>query len=84
MQYHDRQGQHVRMSFEDRAVSPEWQTLRRLPLVVAMAYGPSKLAAIKGALAGRLVHGLVTDRATAELLLAQPGESNLASPRGNT
>lgn len=71
MRYFDAEGRHVRMSFEDRAVSPEWETLRRLPLVVAMAYGPSKLAAIKGALAGRLVQGLVTDRATAELLLAE-------------
>jgi DNA-binding transcriptional regulator LsrR (DeoR family) len=70
MRYFDAEGKHVRMSFEDRAVSLDWKPLRRLPMVIGMAFGPAKLAAMRGAIAGRLVQGLVTDRATAEALLA--------------
>jgi DNA-binding transcriptional regulator LsrR (DeoR family) len=38
--------------------------------VTALAKGSKKLAAIRGALAGRIVNALVTDEATAEALLA--------------
>ena len=38
-------------------------------LTVAAALGPSKVAAIKAALTGRLVNGLITDEATARALL---------------
>ncbi len=38
--------------------------------VIGIARGPDKVAAIAGALAGRLINGLITDEATAEALLA--------------
>ncbi|EAR50335.1 putative transcriptional regulator [Oceanicola granulosus HTCC2516] len=38
--------------------------------VIAVALGPAKVAAIRAALLGRLVNGLITDEATAEALLA--------------
>ncbi len=37
--------------------------------VIAVAAGPSKVAALRGALAGRIINGLVTDEATATALL---------------
>ena len=41
--------------------------------VIALAKGRRKLPAIRAALAGGLVNGLITDEATAEALLAEPG-----------
>ena len=38
-------------------------------LVIGVAAGPSKVAALRGALKGRIVNGLVTDEATAQALL---------------
>ncbi len=69
MRYYDAAGAYVPMSFEDQTVSLEWDRIRRLPFVVAVAFGPGKIAAIAGALAGGIIHGLVTDRWTAEALL---------------
>lgn len=40
--------------------------------VIAIAAGPTKIAAIRGALTGRLVNGLITDEPTARALLADP------------
>lgn len=37
--------------------------------IIAAAKGPSKAAAIKGAIKGRLIHGLITDEKTAKALL---------------
>ena len=37
--------------------------------VIGLAAGPAKVAAVRAALRGRLVNGLITDEATAELLL---------------
>jgi DNA-binding transcriptional regulator LsrR (DeoR family) len=70
MRYYDAAGRYIPMSFEDKTISLEWEKIRALPFVVAMAFGPEKLDAIAGALAGRIIHGLVTDRWTAEALLS--------------
>ena len=69
MRYFDARGRHVPVSFEDRILSLEWKRIRELPFVVGIACGPSKLEAIRGAVHGRIIHALVTDRATAEALL---------------
>jgi DNA-binding transcriptional regulator LsrR (DeoR family) len=42
---------------------------RQRATVIALAKGPKKLRAIRSALAGRLVNGVITDEATAEALL---------------
>jgi DNA-binding transcriptional regulator LsrR (DeoR family) len=49
------------------ASAPLRQATKRLMIGVAM--GPSRRAALRGALAGQLISGLVTDEATAEHLL---------------
>jgi len=72
MRFYDAKGCHVPMSFEDRTVSLGWDSICALPFVVAIAFGPSKLEAIRGAIAGRIIHALVTDRDTAEALLDYP------------
>ena len=69
MRYYDASGRYIPMSFEDKTVSLEWEKITKLPFVVAMAFGPDKLEAIAGALAGGIIHGLVTDCRTAEALL---------------
>jgi len=69
MRYYDASGRYIPMSFEDKTVSLEWEKITKLPFVVAMAFGPDKLEAIAGALAGGIIHGLVTDCRTAEILL---------------
>ena len=47
-----------------------------MPRVVGVAGGKRKVAAIRGALLGRLVNVLITDRFTAERLLdPAPGET---------
>jgi DNA-binding transcriptional regulator LsrR (DeoR family) len=38
-------------------------------LMIGVAMGPTRRAALRGALAGHLISGLVTDEATAEHLL---------------
>jgi DNA-binding transcriptional regulator LsrR (DeoR family) len=77
MRYYDGRGQHVPMPLESRVVSLEWPEIRRLPYIVAMATGPRKVAAILGALQGRLCHCLITDTDSARQVLerVQPGES---------
>jgi DNA-binding transcriptional regulator LsrR (DeoR family) len=71
MRYYDAAGRYIPMSFEDKTISLDWAKIRKLPFVVAMAFGAEKLDAIAGALAGGILHGLVTDRRTAEALLAR-------------
>jgi DNA-binding transcriptional regulator LsrR (DeoR family) len=43
--------------------------------VVGIAHGPEKVAAIRAALRGRLVNGLITDEATAQAILADPAHA---------
>ncbi len=69
MSCYDARGRPVRVSFQDRVVSIGLERIARLPMVVAMAFGRSKLAAIRGALNGGFIHGLVTDSDTARRLL---------------
>jgi DNA-binding transcriptional regulator LsrR (DeoR family) len=69
MRYYDTVGNYIPMSFEDQTVSLEWESIKRLPMVVAIAFGHGKIDAIRGALAGGIIKALVTDRPTAETLL---------------
>ena len=74
MRYFDANGRHVPVPFEDRTVSLEWKSLKELPLVIGIAFGLLKVEAIRGAVTGRIIHVLVTDRATAEALLGKARE----------
>ncbi|HVP18098.1 MAG TPA: sugar-binding domain-containing protein [Spirochaetia bacterium] len=83
MRYYDRQGRYIHTSFEKRTVSISWEQIRKLPFVVALAFGPSKMEAIQGAMAGGVIHGLVTDRSTAMALL-EAGQPRFAAASGSS
>lgn len=54
---------------DDRLIAIEWDELKRIPLVVAMAAGLDKRDAILGALRARCLNVLVTDEFTARAVL---------------
>ena len=54
---------------DDRLIAIEWDALKEIPLVVAMAAGLDKRDAILGALRAGIVSVLVTDEATARAVL---------------
>jgi len=54
---------------DDRLIAIEWDALREIPLVIAMAAGPEKRDAILGALRARVIDVLVTDESTARAVL---------------
>jgi DNA-binding transcriptional regulator LsrR (DeoR family) len=54
---------------DDRLIAIEWEELKRIPLVVAMAAGLDKRDAILGALKAGCMNVLVTDEATARAVL---------------
>ncbi len=62
-------GQHVRTEICDRTVAVGLERLRKIPLVVGVAWGQGKVAALVAALRGGYLSALVTDRATAVALL---------------
>lgn len=86
LRFFDAHGEPVITPLDDRVISMELETLRRVPRVVGIAGGRRKTAAIAGALAGRWINVLITDRATAERLL-RPAYTKLdgaARPRTRT
>lgn len=56
-----------------RIVGIQPDALRRIPMVLGIAAGPSKAPAILGALRARLINALVTDEATARQVLTLSG-----------
>jgi deoxyribonucleoside regulator len=71
--FFDRGGRPVDV-LEDRTIALDWVQLRAIATVVAVAAGPAKAVAIAGALRTGAVDVLVTDQATAVLLL-EPDEA---------
>jgi DNA-binding transcriptional regulator LsrR (DeoR family) len=69
LRFFDESGGPVVTPLNDRVISIELEALRRVPRIVGIAGGRRKLAAIRGALAGRWINVLITDRLTAERLL---------------
>jgi DNA-binding transcriptional regulator LsrR (DeoR family) len=63
-------GEFVAPDLAERAIAISIDQLRHVPSVVAVAFGPAKIAAIRGALRTGVVGVLVTDAPTAEGLLA--------------
>ncbi len=63
------EGEAVRV-LDDRLIAIEWNDLRNIPLVVAMAAGPDKQDAILGALRTGCVNVLITDESTAQAVLS--------------
>jgi deoxyribonucleoside regulator len=54
---------------DDRLIAIEWDELKRIPLVIAMAAGPEKRDAILGALRAGCINVLITDESTARAVL---------------
>jgi len=75
LHYYDANGKHVRNPKEDRTISLAWEDILRIPYVMALAAGPTKVEVILGALRGRLCHCLVTDSDTAERVLEDVSSS---------
>jgi len=73
LRFFDRVGAPVMTRLNDRVIGVELAQLRRADRVVAVAGGRRKTAAIRGALAGRLVNVLITDLSTAERLVGDHG-----------
>jgi deoxyribonucleoside regulator len=66
--FFDRDG-HPVPELEDRTVAIDWDELRAIPSVVAVASGLDKVEALRGALATEAIDSLVTDEGTARTLL---------------
>jgi DNA-binding transcriptional regulator LsrR (DeoR family) len=73
LRFFDDNGRSVSTPLNERVISIDLDQLRAIKRVVGIAGGRRKVTAIRGALEGRLVNVLITDRATAERL-AEPGE----------
>jgi DNA-binding transcriptional regulator LsrR (DeoR family) len=72
LRFFDQDGAPVITPLNDRVIGMRLEQLQRAPRSVGIAGGPRKLAALRGALGGRWINVLITDRATAERLLAPP------------
>jgi DNA-binding transcriptional regulator LsrR (DeoR family) len=71
LRFFDRTGRDVPSPFDDRVIGMSLDQLRQVPRAVGIAGATEKLAAIRGALEGRLIGALITDRFTAERLVAE-------------
>lgn len=65
----DRAGSPLAVELADRVITVTAAELRAVPEVLAIAYGPEKAPAVRAALRGGLVDGLVTHRPLAHALL---------------
>lgn len=83
LRFFDAAGRPVVTELNDRVISIELEELQAVRRVIAVAGGPRKFHAIRGALAGKLINVLITDLATAERLVSQaPAEDTaLGQPR---
>jgi DNA-binding transcriptional regulator LsrR (DeoR family) len=68
--FYDRAGREVPFPGSDRMMATPLDVLRELPVVVAVAVGPEKVDAVVVGARAKYFNRLVTDTATAELLLS--------------
>lgn len=71
LRFFDRQGQPVRTPLDERVIGMRLEQLQHVARSVGIAGGERKRAAIRGALAGRWINVLITDRHTAEALAGE-------------
>lgn len=69
LRFFDANGTPVVTPLNDRVIAIELSDLKRVERVVGIAGGRRKFAAIRGALRGRRINVLITDRSTAERLV---------------
>jgi DNA-binding transcriptional regulator LsrR (DeoR family) len=70
LRFFDREGQPVRTELDSRVIGIALEDLKAVPRVICVAGGARKIEAIRGALLGRYMNVLITDRFTATKLLA--------------
>lgn len=66
----DAEGNLVPSDLYNRTISINLERLRRIPMVIGVAWGTVKVNAIHACLSGHLISALATDQKTAEALLA--------------
>ncbi|MFN8446552.1 MAG: sugar-binding transcriptional regulator [Caldilineaceae bacterium] len=71
LRFFDRAGVPVQTQLNDRVIGMSLEQLQRVKRAVGIAGGKRKLAAICGALRGKWINVLITDRVTAERLLKE-------------
>jgi DNA-binding transcriptional regulator LsrR (DeoR family) len=71
LRFFDAQGRPVRTALDDRILGITTEQLRKVKRVVAVAGGADKVEAIAAGLESAIVHVLITDRPTAEALVAR-------------
>jgi DNA-binding transcriptional regulator LsrR (DeoR family) len=71
LRFFDSDGKPVKTFLDNRVVSMSLEQLRRVDRAIGVAGGRRKFAAIRGALRGRLINILITDRFTAEQLVKE-------------
>lgn len=69
--FYDRDGTEVPFPGHERLMATPLELVRRIPVGIGVAYGPSKIEGIIAGAAGGYLNRLVTDSATATLLLAR-------------
>jgi len=67
--FFDAEGKPVQTPLAERVTGMDHDQLRRVKRVVGIAGGARKFDAIRGALNGKLINTLITDRFTAERLV---------------
>jgi DNA-binding transcriptional regulator LsrR (DeoR family) len=72
LHFFDREGKSVKTFLDKRVVSMSLEQLRKVDRAVGVAGGRRKFDAIRGALSGRWINVLITDRFTAERLVNVP------------
>lgn len=75
LRFFDRQGRPVLTPLDERVIGMRLEQLQRVPRSVGLAGGSRKLHAIRGALLGRWLNVLITDRLTAQGLINLASES---------
>ena len=68
--FYNEEGQACDTIFDERTIGIDLKQLSRIRYVMALAGGPHKVRAIHSALKGRIVNIIVTDKKTAEAVLA--------------
>jgi DNA-binding transcriptional regulator LsrR (DeoR family) len=71
LRFFDQDGVPVLTPLNDRVIGMRLEQLRKIPRSVGIAGGQRKLHAIRGALAGRWINVLITDRRVAEVLVEE-------------
>jgi DNA-binding transcriptional regulator LsrR (DeoR family) len=71
LRFFNSEGAPVLSSLNDRVIGMSLAQLQQVKRAVGIAGGPRKIRAIRGALKGKFVNVLITDRFTAEKLLAK-------------